>query len=71
MDITLKQVSKAAKGLIDNSDFNMVLDYMENSLMLTLTNGSPESADNNLRNLKAANALKQGVGLLANMPDDD
>lgn len=63
---SIKEVAKCAKSLIDNRDFTVVMDYMVNDLLLKLTQGNPDTADSNLRNFKAAQALKEGVSLLAN-----
>lgn len=71
MVVTDKELIKAAKSLIDNRDFTVIMDYMENDLLTKLTQGSPENASNNLRNLKAALALKQGTRILANGPTAD
>ena len=66
----MKQVARSAKSLIDNRDFGVVMDYMEQSLSLALTQGTPDDASENLRNLKAATALRQGTMSLANSLDD-
>ena len=71
MNIDNKLLIKAAKNLVDNRDFNMVMDYMDENLLLKLTQGNSEDADTNLRNYKAAQALKTGVGMLSNAPITD
>ena len=71
MNIDNKLVIKAAKNLVDNRDFAVVMEYMENDLLLKLTQGSPDDADGNLRNYKASQALKTGIGMLANAPTED
>jgi len=71
MSVADDAVIKAAKSLIDNRDFTMVMEYMENDLLLKLTQGSPENADVNLRNFNAVQALKQGTKILANAPTEE
>ena len=71
MSVADDAVIKAAKSLIDNRDFTMVMEYMENDLLLKLTQGSPENADVNLRNFNAVQALKHGTKILANAPTEE
>lgn len=71
MNIDNKLVIEAAKRLVDNRDFAVLMEYMEQDLLIKLTQGNPDDADGNLRNYKAAQALKTGIGMLANAPTKD
>lgn len=49
---------EAAKILVDNHEFNVLLDYIEAEAVQALLGGTPDQAADNLRNHNAVRSLR-------------
>lgn len=56
-----ESVKRAAKNLLDNQDFILLMSELEAQGTATLTQGTPEAAPDNLRNLRAVQVMKIAV----------
>jgi len=54
-------VKRAAKNLLDNPDFTLLMLELEVQGTATLTQGKFEDAEDNLRNLRAVQVMKIAV----------
>ena len=62
----MKELAAASKQLLDTHAFNVVLEYLEGEAVNTLTAGTLEKAENNLRNLRAMQLVRMAVANLSN-----
>lgn len=61
MEIKEQDLRRAAKILLDNPEFKVVMSYAEASMLDSLVEGNIDDAETNLRNLRAVRGLQQLV----------
>ena len=61
-----KAVQRAAKFLLDNPEFNVLYDYLEDQTLTALVQGSYDDAGDNLRIHRALVMFKQAAENLQN-----